>query len=87
MLEREAVIFPFGIKNGHSRRHLLIRNMMIADNKVYTKRLGKFYFLDSFNATIKDNNEFDTRLLRISYSFLTHPVAFIITIRDIIVNV
>ena len=87
MLEGVGVILALGIEDGHCRRHHLVGHMMIADNKVDALFLGIGYLLDGLDTAIEDNDQFNTSLLSIVYSFLTYAISLFITVGDIVFNV
>lgn len=47
MLEWEWIVRTLRIEYGHSRWHHIVRNVMVADDEVYSQTLGIFYLLNS----------------------------------------
>ena len=60
---------------------------MITDDEVYAKTLGIFYLLDGLDATVKDDDKFDTRLVRKVDSLLAHSISLVIAVGDVVVDV
>ena len=52
MLERERIVWALRIEYGHSGWHHVVRDMMVADDEVYSQTLGIFYLLDSLDSTV-----------------------------------
>ena len=59
MLERIGGVHTLGIEDGHSRRQFLIGHVMVADDKVYAKRVGIVDFFDCLDAAVEHNNQFN----------------------------
>ena len=87
MLEWEGVVGSLRVEDSHSRWHHLVRNVVITDDEVYAKTLGIFYLLDGLDATVKDDDKFDTRLVRKVDSLLAHSISLVIAVGDVVVDV
>ena len=58
--------------------------MVIADDEIDTKSLGIFYFLDSLDTTVEDDNQFDTCCMGKVYSFRAYSISLVITVVNIV---
>ena len=61
--------------------------MVVADDEVDTLLLRIGNLLDCLDTAVEDNNQFYTGLLGIIYSLDTDPIAFLLTVGDIVLNV
>lgn len=52
MLEWEWIVRTLRIEYGHSRWHHIVRNVMVADDEVYSQTLGIFYLLNSLDSAV-----------------------------------
>ena len=52
MLERERIVWTLRIEYGHSGWHHVVRDMMVADDEVYSQTLGIFYLLNSLDSAV-----------------------------------
>ena len=82
-----VIIGAFGIKNGHSGRHLFIGYMMVAYNEVDAQRLGVSYFVDSLYSAVKNDNQFYARMICVIYALAANTIAFFVAIGYIILDV
>ena len=87
VLERKGIVRTLWVENSHSRRHHLVWHVVITNDEIYAKRLGIFYFLDGFDATVKDDNQFYTCLVGKVYSFFADSVSLVISVGDIVIDV
>ena len=53
-----GAVLKLGVEYGNRIGELVVGHMMVADDEINTERLGITYFLDGFDAAIKDDYEF-----------------------------
>jgi len=87
VLERERVVRTFRVEYGHGRWHHLVGHVVITDDEIYAKALGIFYLLDGLDATVKDDDEFDTRLMGKVDSLLAHSISLVVSVGYVVVDV
>ena len=87
MLEGKRIVWPLGIENGHGGWHHFVGNMMVTDDKIYAKTFGIGYFLDGLDATIENDNEFDTCLMSEFYPLLAYSISFHVAVGNIVIYV
>ena len=87
VLEWVGVIGTFRIKDGDGRRQLLVRHVMVADDEVDAHLFGPCDLLVGFNAAVEDNNQLHASLAGVLQSFVAYSIAFIVTVRNVIVDV
>ena len=84
MLERISVVAAFGVEYCHSRRHLLVGNMVVAYYEVYAELLGIGYLLDGFYSAVENYYQFHVVGVCIVYSLFAHAVSFFVSVGNII---
>ena len=87
MLEGIGVVRTLGVKYGNSGGHHFIGYMVVTNNEVYAKRFGIAYLLNGLDATVEDDNELHTCLIRVFHSLVTHTVSLVIAVGDVVVDV
>src|SRR5690606_26267370 len=80
---RVRTIGLFWIKDGMGNRQILIRQMMIANDHVYTQRPGISNFFYSLYAAIQGDDEGKAVFFGIIYPGKRNTIAFIIPVRYI----
>jgi hypothetical protein len=80
-------VFTLRIENSHSRRHHLVRHVVVADDEIYALLFGIRYLLDGLDATVKYDNEFYPCFCCIVYSLLADTIALFLAVGDIVVDV
>ena len=60
---------------------------MVTDDKVYSLFLGIGYLFDCFDATIEDDNKFNSSFFGKVYSLFAYSITLIIAVGDVVIDV
>src|SRR5574344_363781 len=80
---RVGVVHTFSIENCHSGGKCFVRNMVVANDKVYAFILGILNLFYSLDATVKHNHEFHSLTLCIIHTTPGHSISLLASIGDI----
>ncbi|CDB09379.1 unknown [Bacteroides sp. CAG:633] len=82
-----GVVEAFGVEYGYSGWQHVVGHVMVADDEVDAFLAGIGYLVHSLDAAVEHDDEFDARLHGVVHSFVGHPVAFVVAVGDVIVDV
>ena len=80
-------VLAFGIKDCHCRWHLVVGLVVVADDEVDAKAFGVGNLLVGLDAAVEYNHQFYALLLGLVNSLYAHPVALLISVGDIVVDI
>ena len=76
-----------GIQHRHCTRHLVTRQVVVADDEVYASFLGVVHLFHSLDAAVEGYHKLDTRLVGIVDALIRDAVALALTVGHIKVYV
>ena len=84
VIEGIVAILSLGVEHCHGIGKFLIRQMVVADNHIYTQTFCVVHFLDSLDAAVQCNDQGAVVIPCSIYALVGNAVAFIISIGNII---
>ena len=87
MLVGVSGIHALGIEDGHRRRQLVIRNMMVTDDEVNAPFLGIGNLCISLDAAVKDDNQPNTGVMGVIDALIADAISLLVAIGDVEVDV
>ena len=81
------VVLALGVQDGHGGRQYLVGHVVVADDEVDAFLPGIRNLLYGLDAAVQHDDELYARLHGVVHSFVRHPVAFVVAVGDVIVDV
>ena len=87
MLEGVFVVGPLWVEDGGSRRHLVVRHMMVADDEVDADALGVLYFSYRLDSAVENDNQAYSCLPGVFDALAAHPISLVVAVGNVVVDI
>ena len=81
------VVLALGVQDGHGGRQHLVGHVVVADDEVDALLAGIGNLVHGLDAAVQHDDELHARFHGVVHSFVRHPVAFVVAVGDVIVDV